>query len=110
MLAKSKLNEDACNNAFCAGVGDRTEVRHTCWHPSGSRYVKIDCEMDDTVYKGGMDKCSSLDSVQTALFFAHLTGKKPAVIIDDTDGHVGRFEHRMKTAGEAVGVESLRRH
>ena len=110
LAGKSKLNEDACNSAFCAGVGDRTEVRHTCQDPSGSRYVKVDCEMDDTVYEGGMDKCSSLDSVQKALFFAHLTGRKPVVIIDDTDERVGWFEHRIKSACEAVGVEFLRRH
>ncbi len=80
------------------------EVRHTYQHPNGSSYVKVDCETSDTVYEGGLDKRSSLDSVQQALFFAHLTGKKPAVVIYDTDGRIGRFEHRIKTACEMAGI------
>ena len=36
--------------------------------------------------KVGLDRRSSLDSVQQALFYASLTGKMPAVVIYDTDG------------------------
>ncbi len=76
--------------------------RHTYQYPVGSSYVKVDCETETTVYEGGLDKRSSLDSVQQALFFAHLTGKKPAVY--DTDGRIGRFEHHIKTVCEMAGV------
>ncbi len=75
---------------------------HTYQYPGGGSYVKVDCETETTVYEGGLDKRSSLDSVQQALFFAHLTGKKPAVY--DTDGRIGRFEHHIKTVCEMAGV------
>ena len=104
---KPRLNEYAYNAEFCASVGGRTEARHNYQYPGGSSYVKVDCETDDTVYEGGLDKRSSLDSVQQALFFASVTGKKPAVVIYDTDGRMGRFEYRIKIACELAGVEFI---
>ena len=56
------------------------------------------------VYEGGLDKRSSLDSLQQALFFGYLTGKTPAVVIYDTVGREGRFEYRIRTACQQVGV------
>ena len=97
-------NEDAYNDTFCASVGGQREVRHTYTFPTGESYVLVDCETEDTVYEGGLDKRSSLDSIQQVLFFAFLTGKEPAVVIYDTDGKMGRFEHRIKTACEQAGV------
>ena len=41
----------------------------------------VDCETADVVYEGGLDRRSSLDSVQQALFAAAFTGKEPAVVI-----------------------------
>ena len=54
---------------FCAAVGGVIETRHTYTYEDGSSYVKVDCETDTTVYEGGLDKRSSLDSLQQALFF-----------------------------------------
>ncbi len=70
----------------------------------GASHIRVDCETADTVYAGGLDKRSSLDSVQQALFAAHLTGKKPAVVIYNTAGKIGRYEHRIKVACERAGV------
>ena len=67
----------------------------------------MDCETEDTVYEGGLDKRSSLDSVQQALFAASLTGKHPAVVIYDTDGQIGPYEHRIRVACELAGVRFL---
>ena len=103
-----RASEDARNAAFCAAVGGRTEVRHPYTYPNGNSYVLVDCETETTVYEGGLDKRSSLDSVQQALFFAHLTGKEPAVVIYDTDGAIGRYEHRIQIACEEAGVTFLR--
>ena len=50
------------------------------------------------VYEGELDKRSSSDSLQQALFFIHLIGKAPAVVIYDTDSREGRFEYRIRTA------------
>ena len=102
-------SEDAHNAAFCASAGGRAETRHSYRYPGGVSYIKVDCETSTTVYEGGLDKRSSLDSVQQALFFAALTGKRPAVVIYDTDGLIGMYEHRISVACEAVGVEFIRR-
>jgi len=64
--------------------------------------------VEDTVYEGGLDKRSSLDSLQQVLFFAALTGKEPAVVIYDTDGEIGQFEYRIQVAYEMAGVTFLR--
>ena len=59
------------------------------------------------MYESGLDKRSSLDSVQQALFAAFLTGKEPAVVIYDTDGQIGRYEYRIQVACELAGVTFL---
>ena len=103
-IITSMVDEDAHNDAFCAEIGGQREVRHGYTYPTGKSYVLVDCETEDTVYEGGLDQRSSLDSVQQALFAASLTGKEPTVVIHDTDGQIGRYEHRIRVACEMVGV------
>ena len=98
--SEAEYNED-----FCESVGGKTETKYIYLYPNGRGYVRVDCETKDTVYEGGLDKRSSLDSVQQALFFASLTGKEPAVVIYDTDGEVGRYEHRIRVACVMAGVQ-----
>ena len=74
----------------------------------GQGYILVDCETEETVYEGGLDRRSSLDSVQQTLFVALLTGKEPAVVVYDTDGRIGRFEHRIRVACEQAGVRFVR--
>ena len=102
--ARKTASEDEYNRRFCEAVGGVTETRHTYTYEGGSSYVKIDCETDTTVYEGGLDKRSSLDSLQQSLFFSVLTGKQPAVVIYDTDGQEGRFEYRIRAACRKAGV------
>ena len=92
------------NATFCAEVNGQQEVRHTYTYPGGQEHVFVDCETQERVYEGGLDKRSSLDSVQQALFFAALTGKQPTVVIYDTDGRMGQYEYRIQTACELAGV------
>ncbi|MBB96629.1 MAG: hypothetical protein CML68_18775 [Rhodobacteraceae bacterium] len=66
--------------------------------------VRVDCETDQAVIEVGLDKRSSLDSVQQALFAAHLTGKRPVVLLIDTDGRVGPYETRIRAAARMAGV------
>ncbi len=106
-LPDRPLSEDDYNALFCASVGGQTETRHEYEYPVGHSFVKIDCETEEHVYEGGLDKRSSLDSVQQALFFSFLTGKAPAVVIYDRDGRVGRFEYRIQTACERAGVRYI---
>ena len=103
-----KKNEAAYNAAFCARMGGRTEVRRSYTYATGTSYIRVDCETADTVYEGGLDTRRSLDSIQQALFAASLTGKKPAVVIYDTDEKMGRFEHRIQVACETAGVMFVR--
>ena len=101
---RKPASEDEYNQLFCATVNGETETRHRYTYAGGSSFVKVDCETSTTVYEGGLDKRSSLDSLQQALFLSHLTGKRPAVVIHDTDGQEGRFEYRIRTACQKVGV------
>ena len=83
---------------FVLLVNGETDTRHGYTSAGGRGYVEVDCETGTMVYEGGLDKRSSLDSVQQALFFSHVTGKRPAVVIYDTDGREGRFEYRIRIA------------
>lgn len=104
MPVEVQAQEDAYNTSFCTSMGGEEEVRHEYTYPAGASYIRVDCETATHVYEGGLDKRSSLDSVQQALFAAHVTGKTPAVVIYNTDGKIGRYEHRIKVACERAGV------
>jgi len=70
-----------------------------------SRYVRVDCETDSHVIEVGMDNTSSArDSIHQAIFFEHLTGKTPMVIIIDTDGFEGRYEYEIRIVAERLGI------
>ena len=103
--ARDNLTEADYNKIYCDSIGGQTEVRHTYTTDAGETgYVIVDCETDTEVIEGGLDKRSSLDSVQQALFFASLTGKKPVVVIYDTDGIEGKIEYRIKIGAAHAGV------
>ena len=89
-------------------MGGQTEVRHDYVYPGGQGYIRVDCETADTVYEAGLDTRSSFDSVQQAIFASAITGKEPVVVLFDRDGVVGRYEHRIKTACEMVGIGFIR--
>ena len=91
--------EDDFNENLCRLIRGDREVRHFYTYGDYQRsYVVVDCENDFYVIEGGLDKRSSLDSLQQALFFGALTGKTPVVIIYDTDGVMGPYEHRIRVA------------
>ena len=97
-------NEDYFNLLLAGHLGGLSEVRHQYQFSEGQAFIKIDIETETVVIEGGLDKRSSLDSVQQALFAASLTGKKPAIVIYDTDGVEGRYEFRIRKASERAGV------
>ena len=97
-VPRKTASEEEYNRRFCATVNGETETRHGYTSASGRSYTQVDCETNTTVYEGG------LDSLQQALFFSVLTGKRPAVVIYDTDGKEGRFEYRIRTACQKSGV------
>ena len=98
------VTEADYNALFCQAVGGELEVIHSYSFGVGSSDVYVDCETAHTVWEGGLDKRTSLDSIQQALFFHYVTGKTPAVVIYDTDGVEGRYEYRIRIAAELAGV------
>ena len=101
---RTTASEDDYNRWFCTRVNGETATRHGYTSAGGRGYVEVDCETGTTVYEGGLDKRTSLDSVQQALFFSHVTGKRPAVVMYDTDGREGRYEYRIRVACRKAGV------
>ena len=86
-------------------LGGVPEVTHPYTVGYDLHRIRIDCETADTVIEVGLDKRSSLDSVQQALFAASLTGKTPVVAMIDTDGRVGPYETRIRAAAAMAGVD-----
>jgi hypothetical protein len=106
---KTPGSEAFYNNLLADALGGRREVRLYYNVPSTNQrsYVIIDIETSDYVIEGGLDKRSSLDSVQQAVFASTLTGKKPAVAIYDTDGVWGRYEHRVWSVTKELGIRFI---
>ena len=109
-VAQDELKkEDDFNNSLCKTIGGEQEQKHYYSYGDSQRsHVSVDCETNVFVIEGGLDKRSSLDSLQQSLFFSVLTGKVPAVVIYDTDGKIGKFEHRICAGSEKAGVLFLR--
>ncbi len=99
-------HESQWNERQCAGVGGKTEVSHSFQWSGGTKSIRIDCETHNAVFEGGRDKRSSLDSsIQQAFFASSITGKKPVIVIFDSDGKVGQYEHRIARATLKAGVQ-----
>ena len=105
--SSNKKNEDYYNNIFCLSLKGKRETRHHYKYGNKRSFIKIDCETAGYVYEGGLDKRSSLDSIQQTIFFAHLTNKKPGIVIFDTDNKYGKYEHRIKTAADNLGIKFI---
>ena len=84
--------------------GGATEVGHAYEMADASHTIRVDCESETEVVEVGLDRRSSLDSVQQALFASLVTVKDPVVALVDTDGSEGRFEYRIRKAAGAAGV------
>lgn len=89
--------------AFLAGSAD--EQRQYFDINGMRRHVRVDCETDTHVIEIALDaKPSARDSLHQALFYAHLTGKQPLVIIIDRDGYEGRFEYELRQTTAMTGM------
>ena len=105
-------NEDFYNLRLANHLGGRTEVTYNYdYNINGSApriaSIRIDIVTDEYVIEGGLDKRSSLDSIQQAVFASTLTGKKPAVAIYDTNGTWGKYEHRIYSSAKKLGIKFL---
>ena len=102
--AYAEKSEADYSRQFCQSVGGQAETRHYYTYAGGRSYIQVDCETATTVYEGGLDKRSSLDSLQQAVFFGVLTGKRPAVVLFNTDGFEGMYEYQIRTACQQAGI------
>jgi hypothetical protein len=102
---KSHENENYYNDAFCSSLGGKREVKYDYKYGTKQSFIKVDCETENYVFEGGLDKRSSLDSIQQAIFLSTLADKRPAIVIFDTDNTYGMYEHRLKTVADSVGVK-----
>jgi len=105
-------SESQFNKALAFLLNGKTETSFSYNFSDGAKnivsgYIRIDIENDTYVIEGGLDKRSSLDSIQQAVFASVLTGKKAAVAIYDTDGVWGKFEHRIWVATKKLGIKFI---
>ncbi len=99
------MGEVALAAIYCVlMLGGRTEASHAYSVGYDLHRIRVDCETEEAVIEVGLDKRSSLDSLQQALFAASLTGKRPEILIIDTDGRVGPYETRIRAAAMMAGV------
>ena len=103
-------NEDYFNLRLANYLGGKTEVTYNYDYNINGKSpriasIRIDIVTDQYVIEGGLDKRSSLDSIQQAVFASTLTGKKPAVAIYDTNGSWGKYEHRIYSTAKELGIK-----
>jgi len=106
------FSEDYYNDILAKTLKGKTEVSLSYEYGISdniprSASIRIDIITDKYVIEGGLDKRSSLDSIQQAVFAASLTSKSPAVAIYDTDGQWGKYEHRVWRAAQALGIRFI---
>lgn len=99
-------NESYYNDKFCAEIGGQREVKHFYTTDNGLQgFVLVDCKTEDEVYEGGLNKRSSLDSIQQALFFAAITGKKPAIVLHKSKQLNDKYKFRIQKAAEKIKLK-----
>ena len=112
LFDKKAFGEDFFNLSLAGKLGGQTEVTFDYEYAKfgntklvGS--IRVDVVTDDYVIEGGLDKRSSLDSIQQAVFASTIADRKPAVAIYDTDGVWGKYEHRIWVAAKELGVRFI---
>ena len=103
-------NEASFNIALAALLNGRTEVSFSYdYGKSGNTpltaSIRIDIVTNEYAIEGGLDKRTSLDSIQQAVFASTLSGKEPAVAVYDTDGLWGKYEQRIWAVANKLGIK-----
>ena len=111
-ISTGVVSEASFNSFLADYLGGKTEVNRTYNYglsesdlKQGS--IRVDIETDDYVIEGGLDKRTSLDSIQQAIFASSITGKSPGVAIYDTDGGWGKFEHRVWQVAKMLSIRFI---
>ncbi|MFX0546942.1 hypothetical protein ACEWPL_015480 [Roseovarius sp. S1116L3] len=99
------MNELGFAAIFCTLIaGGEAETQHGYSAGYDLHRIRVDCETEAEVIEVALDKRGALDSVQQALFAAHLTGKAPVILMIDRDGRTGPYETRIKAAAQMANV------
>lgn len=84
--------------------GGEAEPRIPVTIHAAQSYIVPDCVTQGHAIEVGLDRRSSLDSLQQALFAAEMTDREPMIVLVDTDGGEDIYEFRIKTAARRAGV------
>jgi hypothetical protein len=108
-LTKEIQSESYFNDSLALKLRGQREVRLYYTVPNLAKrvYVIVDIVTEKYVIEGGLDKRSSLDSIQQAIFASGITSKKPMIAIYDTDGVWGNIENQIHTVAQKLNVEFL---
>ena len=99
------MSEAYAISFICLLLGGEPEARHNYFTGYGPNFIKVDCETNEYVIEIGLDKRSSFDSIHQAVFASIIAnGKKPWIIIVDTDGIERKNEFQIRTVAEKLGV------
>jgi hypothetical protein len=98
------MNEALAIDILCALFGGDQEVRHAYNTDYSANYIQVDCETEEFVMEMGLDKRSSFDSIHQVTFASILTGKKPKIVIIDTDLREKAQEYQIRLAAQKLGI------
>ncbi len=102
--ASVQPGERALNKTFAQRLGGDSEVSHPYFIDGKRYFIVVDIETKDYVIEAGLDRRSSLDSVQQVMFAAIIARKKPKIIIYDSDGIEGPYEYRIRMVAHRLGI------
>ena len=101
------MKEALAIELLCALFGGEPEVRHYYVTEHGQKFILVDCESEEYVMEFGLDKRSSFDSIHQAIFASILTGKKPKIVIIDTDLQESKEEYQIRVGANELNIEHL---
>ncbi|MGR3342459.1 MAG: hypothetical protein ACU0DI_04405 [Paracoccaceae bacterium] len=107
VFGKAGMKEALAIDLLCALLGGEQEVRHYYGTAQSQHFIQVDCESEEYVMEFGLDKRSSFDSIHQAIFASIITGKKPKIIIIDTDLQESKEEYQIRVAAKELNIEYL---
>ena len=95
---------------FCAAVGGESFTHHPYDYPDGKGVLVVGCETETEteVYTTRLDTWEATTAPLEALFAQVVTEKSPVVVIFDTDGKEGQYEHQVRAACKKAGIRFVR--
>jgi len=101
------MKEALAIQLLCALFGGEPEKRHNYETELGQQFIRVDCESEEYVMEFGLDKRSSFDSIHQAIFASIITGKKPKIIIIDTDLQESKEEFQIRIGAGILKIDYM---